>query len=114
MNSRHDDQETTIVNEAFSILHKWGCSSADIERLLGKTPDIKDHDVINHARLIVSIDVSLNIIFSAQESIDNWVNKPNTLSPFDGATPFSFMIANGDDGLRAVSALLLARSAGVF
>jgi len=100
--------------EAITILQKWHCSEVDQQSLLGHIQDPMDREIIQRAELIVSIDASLNILFSELKSINGWINKPNSLNPFNGDTPLNHIKTAGDDGLKAVSAFLGARSAGNF
>jgi len=88
----------------FNILDKWQCDQVNQMKLLGLTnrstltkyraqPDKAkvSRDLLERMSYLFNIHKSLRVIFSHEDSVYNWVNKPNSHPFFGGRSAMEVM-----------------------
>jgi uncharacterized protein (DUF2384 family) len=105
----------------FSIMRHWGADNTTARRILGapaertfyawkqgKVARLAD-DTLRRIGYVAGIWKALQIVYSAPEQADGWVNRPNAL--FGGQTPLQRMSAGDVTDLAAVRAYVDAARA---
>jgi len=105
----------------FNIAAAWKLSVTDQRALLGWPASSTYHkykardygalsyDTLTRLSLILGIYKSLQVLYPDQPFADAWMRMPNTNPIFAGATPLSFAVNTGIDGLFRIRRLLDAR-----
>ncbi|MGF1773470.1 MbcA/ParS/Xre antitoxin family protein [Vibrio wakamikoensis] len=100
------EQRSTALNTALKILDKWQCSDREKATLIALDCDSKDSDVSEHTlervSYILNIHKALRQTFSSDETIYDWVRKPNTHPTLSGTPAIDFMKHRGNYGLSMV------------
>ncbi|MGF1702556.1 MbcA/ParS/Xre antitoxin family protein [Photobacterium makurazakiensis] len=111
MNTSKAEQAQQLVNAGnsvlpvvFNILDKWSCTQAQQMALLGinsrstlnkyrSQPDSAkvSKDLLERMSYILNIHKCLRIMFTAEESVYNWVQKPNNHPFFAGRSAMDIM-----------------------
>ncbi|PSW06235.1 MbcA/ParS/Xre antitoxin family protein [Photobacterium lipolyticum] len=94
----------TVLPVVFNILDKWSCTQAQQIAILGLTSrstlnKYRSHpesakvskDLLERMSYILNIHKCLRIMFTAEDSIYNWVQKPNTHPFFAGFSAMDVM-----------------------
>lgn len=94
----------TVLPVVFNILDKWACSQSQQMALLGLTSrstlnKYRSHpesakvskDLLERMSYILNIHKCLRIMFTADESVYNWVQKPNSHPFFAGRSAMDIM-----------------------
>ncbi|WP_036832268.1 MbcA/ParS/Xre antitoxin family protein [Photobacterium sanctipauli] len=98
------DAGNTVLPVVFNILDKWSCTQAQQMALLGMSSrstlnKYRSHpetakvskDLLERMSYILNIHKCLRIMFSAEESVYNWVQKPNSHPFFAGRSAMDIM-----------------------
>lgn len=100
------EQRSTALKTALRILDKWECSDSEKATLLGLDYDQEDHDMsdstLERVSYILNIHKALRQTFSSDETIYDWVRKPNTHPTLSGIPAIDFMKHRGNSGLSTV------------
>ncbi|MDX1301774.1 MbcA/ParS/Xre antitoxin family protein [Photobacterium sp.] len=94
----------TVLPVVFNILDKWSCTQAQQIAMLGLTSrstlnKYRSHpesakvskDLLERMSYILNIHKCLRIMFTAEDSIYNWVQKPNFHPFFAGSSAMDVM-----------------------
>ncbi|MGF1683523.1 MbcA/ParS/Xre antitoxin family protein [Photobacterium minamisatsumaniensis] len=94
----------SVLPVVFNILDKWSCTQAQQMALLGinsrstlnkyrSHPDSAkvSKDLLERMSYILNIHKCLRIMFTAEESVYNWVQKPNNHPFFAGRSAMDIM-----------------------
>ncbi|MGR5064928.1 MbcA/ParS/Xre antitoxin family protein [Photobacterium sp. DNB22_13_2] len=94
----------TVLPVVFNILDKWSCSQSQQMALLGLSSrstlnKYRSHpesakvskDLLERMSYILNIHKCLRIMFTADESVYNWVQKPNNHPFFAGRSAMDIM-----------------------
>ncbi len=111
MSQEHIIDESTArigLKAAMSILDKWQCNTAQVEKLLElkfadieleSAPELTRNQLLRIS-YILNIHARLRIVFSNTDNIYGFMTMINHNAPFNGSTPLD--IAMGHDGLKSV------------
>ncbi|AJR08708.1 hypothetical protein H744_2c2044 [Photobacterium gaetbulicola Gung47] len=115
----------TVLPVVFNILDKWSCSQNQQMALLGLTSrstlnKYRTHpesakvskDLLERMSYILNIHKCLRIMFTAEESVYNWVQKPNNHPFFAGRSAMEIMCQGKVVDLYQVAARLNAWRGG--
>jgi len=94
----------TVLPVIFNILDKWSCTQAQQVAILGLTSrstlnKYRNHpesakvskDLLERMSYILNIHKCLRIMFTAEESVYQWVQKPNSHPFFAGRSAMDIM-----------------------
>lgn len=98
------DAGNTVLPVVFNILDKWSCTQAQQMAVLGLTSrstlnKYRSHpesakvskDLLERMSYILNIHKCLRILFTAEESVYQWVQKPNSHPFFAGRSAMDIM-----------------------
>lgn len=109
------EQRLTALNIALKILDKWQCSDREKAKLLAQDCDSKDSDVSEHTleriSYILRIHKALRQTFGSDETIYNWVRKPNNHPTLSGASAMDYMLSGNELALSKIAKLIIGYSA---
>jgi hypothetical protein len=121
-----EDAGNKVLPVVFNILDKWNCSQANQMLLLGLTnrstltkyrahPDKAkvSKDLLERMSYLLNIHKCLRILFSHDDSVYNWVNKPNKQAFFAGKTAMEVMTQGKVADLYNVATRLNAYRGGM-
>ncbi|UXI02718.1 MbcA/ParS/Xre antitoxin family protein [Photobacterium sp. TY1-4] len=114
-----------VLPVVFNILDKWSCTQAQQMALLGLSSrstlnKYRSHpesakvsnDLLERMSYILNIHKCLRILFSAEESVYQWVQKPNAHPFFAGRSAMDVMIQGKVVDLYQVASRLNAWRGG--
>ncbi|MGF1877771.1 MbcA/ParS/Xre antitoxin family protein [Photobacterium frigidiphilum] len=114
-----------VLPVVFNILDKWSCTQAQQMAVLGLTSrstlnKYRSHpesakvskDLLERMSYILNIHKCLRIMFTAEESVYNWVQKPNTHPFFAGRSAMDVMMQGKVIDLYQVASRLNAWRGG--
>src|SRR5690606_11541209 len=114
-------------NNCLAVLEQWHLTDEEKASLLGLTlgraleenqednnPQENMAGAAERMALAISINQSLNILYSDNSLIRNWLRSPNSHEMFNGSTPLTFMCNGSIQSLQSIAALLAAWSAGNY
>ncbi|MBY6198702.1 MbcA/ParS/Xre antitoxin family protein [Vibrio hangzhouensis] len=101
------EQRSKALSVALRILDKWQCSDREKATLLGLEHEWEDREEVSDYTLerisyILNIHKALRKTFSSDETIYDWVRKPNTHPTLSGTPAIDFMKHRGNCGLSTV------------
>lgn len=65
-----------------------------------------NEDVLQRISVLLAIYKRLRLLFDQEEQAYSWIDRPNSLSPFNGVTPLSVMLCGHYDDLLMIAAFL--------
>lgn len=114
----------TAFKVVLNIFDKWHCTTEEALILLGlkrstwfkykNSPEhaIFSHDITERISYILNIHAALRILFSNQESVHQWVRKPNNAPFYNGRSAMDIMLQGRVVDLWAVASRLNAERGG--
>ena len=114
----------TAFKVVLNVLDKWNCTTEEALKLLGlkrstwfkykHAPESASFstDITERISYILNIHAALRILFSNQESIYNWVRKPNNAPFYNGRSAMDIMMQGRVVDLWAVASRLNAERGG--
>lgn len=121
INNQHLQQAFKVV---INILHKWQCTSEEMQVLLGlrrstlfkykQNPEsaLINQDLAERLSYLLNIHAALRILFANDESIYGWVRKANHSPFFNGQSAMAIMTQGRVVDLWAVASRLNAERGG--
>ncbi|ARG97288.1 MbcA/ParS/Xre antitoxin family protein [Legionella micdadei] len=118
------NQVHTAFKAVLNILHKWHCTTEEMQILLGlkrstlfkyKSMPEKasiSQDLTERLSYLLNIHAALRILFSNPDSIYGWVRKPNRAPFFNGKSAMDIMLQGRVVDLWAVASRLNAERGG--
>ncbi|KTD36064.1 hypothetical protein Lnau_1048 [Legionella nautarum] len=117
-------QVHTAFKAVLNILHKWRCSTEEMQTLLGlkrstlfKYKSMPEKasispDLTERLSYLLNIHAALRILFSNPDSVYGWVRKPNYAPFFNGKSAMDIMLQGRVVDLWAVASRLNAERGG--
>lgn len=114
----------TAFKVILNIFDKWNCTTEEALTLLGlkrstwfkykNAPEQASfsHDLIERISYILNIHAALRVLFSNQESVYQWVRKPNKAPFYNGRSAMDIMMQGRVVDLWAVASRLNAERGG--
>lgn len=114
----------TAFKVILNIFDKWNCTTEEALTLLGlkrstwfkykNSPEQASfsHDLIERISYILNIHAALRVLFSNQESVYQWVRKPNKAPFYNGRSAMDIMMQGRVVDLWAVASRLNAERGG--
>ncbi|KTD37444.1 hypothetical protein Lmor_0636 [Legionella moravica] len=114
----------TAFKVVLNIFDKWHCTTEEALILLGlkrstwfkykNSPEHASfsHDITERISYILNIHAALRILFSNQDSVYQWVRKPNTAPFYNGRSAMDVMLQGRVVDLWSVSSRLNAERGG--
>lgn len=114
----------TAFKVVLNIFDKWHCTTEEALILLGlkrstwfkykNAPEHASfsHDITERISYILNIHAALRILFSNQDSVYQWVRKPNTDPFYNGRSAMDVMLQGRVVDLWSVSSRLNAERGG--
>jgi hypothetical protein len=118
------DQVHTAFKAVLNILHKWRCSTEEMQTLLGlkrstlfKYKSMPEKasispDLTERLSYLLNIHAALRILFSNPDSVYGWVRKPNYAPFFNGKSAMDIMLQGRVVDLWAVASRLNTERGG--
>ncbi|KTC93118.1 MULTISPECIES: MbcA/ParS/Xre antitoxin family protein [Legionella] len=118
------DQVHAAFKAVLNILHKWRCSTEEMQTLLGlkrstlfKYKSMPEKasispDLTERLSYLLNIHAALRILFSNPDSVYGWVRKPNYAPFFNGKSAMDIMLQGRVVDLWAVASRLNAERGG--
>lgn len=118
------EQVHTAFKAVLNILHKWRCSTEEMQTLLGlkrstlfKYKSMPEKasispDLTERLSYLLNIHAALRILFSNPDSVYGWVRKPNYAPFFNGKSAMDIMLQGRVVDLWAVASRLNAERGG--
>lgn len=118
------DQVHAAFKAVLNILHKWRCSTEEMQTLLGlkrstlfKYKSMPEKasispDLTERLSYLLNIHAALRILFSNPVSVYGWVRKPNYAPFFNGKSAMDIMLQGRVVDLWAVASRLNAERGG--
>lgn len=118
------EQVQIAFKVVLNIFDKWKCTTEESLVLLGlkrstwfkykNSPEHAafSHDIIERISYILNIHAALRILFSNQESVQQWVRKPNKSPFYNGRSAMDVMLQGRVVDLWAVASRLNAERGG--
>lgn len=111
---KDDEVDTRVLWKAIGAMQEWfRFTDQDMQRVLGGMPALRLSDgkknmdlevskaVRDRVSLLLGIYSALQTL-RADEQAATWIDRPNTLEPFNGARPRDFMVSGEHESLALV------------
>ena len=117
-------QVQTAFKVVLNIFDKWHCTTEEALTLLGlkrstwfkykSAPESASfsHDITERISYLLNIHAALRVLFSNQESVYQWVRKPNKAPFYNGRSAMDIMMQGRVVDLWAVASRLNAERGG--
>jgi uncharacterized protein (DUF2384 family) len=115
-------RDSIALKAFFKIADKWSLTPPEQMQLLGDIPSSTFYkyketpegasigtDMMDRLSYILGIYKDLQILFSNENSVNQWVKKPNSALPFNGRTALDVMCKEHVVGLYTVRQYLAAQ-----
>lgn len=118
------DHIQTAFKVVLNIFEKWNCTTDEALALLGlkrstwfkykSTPEKASfsQDLVERLSYLLNIHAALRVLFSNQESVYQWIRKPNKAPFFNGRSAMDIMLQGRVVDLWSVASRLNAERGG--